>query len=120
LAAEKVSGEMTEQVVPAASSSTAEVARTAAMLEGISLRIDAVDLALEGALAEIERLGGDLVSWLGEFGLGSWAAPGSAAVALSAGAYFGLRSARRSTDEEHEEESSSWLFSRLQNSVGRT
>jgi hypothetical protein len=97
-------------VTPGASQMT----QTAAMLEGIGLRIDAVDQALEGALTEIERLGGELASWLGEFGLDGWVTPTSAAVALGAGAYFGLRGTRTATNDKHDEESSSWLFSRLQ------
>jgi hypothetical protein len=92
----------------------------AALLANLQLNMEAVDQALEAMVSEIERLGVGLATWFDDVSFPSW---GTAATVVAA---FGLVSrylsrgrARRSPQEESEEESSSWLFTRLQSPAGQ-
>jgi hypothetical protein len=99
---------------------TAGASSRAALLANLQLNMESVDQALEAMAIEIERLGGELVTWLDD---SSWSSWGEAAAVV---AVFGLGSrciwrlrGRRSPQEDSEEESSSWLFSRLQSPAGQ-
>ena len=101
-------------------SATASVSSRAALLANLQLDMKGVDQALEAMVNEIERFGGELVTWLDD---SSWSTWGTAAAAVAA---FGLGSrciwrlrGRRLPQEDCEEESASWLFSRLQGPVGQ-
>jgi hypothetical protein len=85
-----------------------------ALAAGVSLRIEAVDEALQAAMSEVESLGGELAGWIEEVSMPPWAIAtiGAAAVGFGARRHLKRRrsSALRTTCDE---ESSSWLFTRL-------
>ena len=58
-----------------------------ALIAGIATNFEIVDHALQSALAEIEQMGGDLVTWLDESNNTTWAA-GGAVVLLAGGGYY--------------------------------
>jgi hypothetical protein len=80
---------------------------------GFASNFEAVDRALEAALAEIESLGGGLAVWLDESDTGTWAAAGAAAL-LAGGSYY-YRQRRRVAEQagNPQREAFNWLFTHL-------
>jgi hypothetical protein len=112
-------GGSTDNAISEVSSAAGEVHR-AALLGNLQLNIEAVDQALDAMANEIERLGGELAMWFDDWSVSSW---GTAATAVAAfglgGRYIWRARGRRSLQEDSEEESSSWLFTRLQSPAGQ-
>ncbi|HEV3136446.1 MAG TPA: hypothetical protein VGZ26_01055 [Pirellulales bacterium] len=91
----------------------------AALLASLPFNMDAVDRALAVMMNEIEGMGGELVTWLDDASVPPWAVAATLAEASGLAAYHFWRTrGRRSAQEESEEESSSWLFTRLQSPAG--
>jgi hypothetical protein len=91
----------------------------AALLASLPFNMEAVDQALAVMMNEIEGLGGEFVSWLDDASVPPWAVAATFAEACGLAAYHFWRTrGRRSAQEESEEESSSWLFTRLQSPAG--
>lgn len=84
------------------------------LLAGISLNIEAIDAALHAMLAEVEDVGGELVSWFDEQSPRSWVTMAATAALAGAAGRYAWRARRRRDDGFCEEESSSWLFTRFQ------
>jgi hypothetical protein len=92
---------------------TGDISR-AALLSNVSLNVEAVDQALEAVMREVEKLGGELVTWIDELSLPPWALATAAAAFVGFGGHCYLkRRGARLGEETGEEESSSWLFTRL-------
>jgi len=92
----------------------------AALLANLQLNMEAVDQALEAMVSEIERLGAGLAVWFDDVSFPSWGTAATVVAAFGLGSRCLLRGrARRSPQEESEEESSSWLFTRLQSPAGQ-
>jgi hypothetical protein len=91
----------------------------AALLANLQLNMEAVDQALEAMVGEIERLGVGLATWFDDVSLPSWGTAATVVAAFGVGSRCLLRGrARRSPQTDSEEESSSWLFTRLQSPAG--
>jgi hypothetical protein len=87
----------------------------AALLGNMQLNLEAVDQALDAMVSEVERLGGELVTWLDDWTISDWGTAAVIATAAGVGGRYVLRQrARRAAPADSEEESSSWLFTRLQ------
>jgi hypothetical protein len=92
----------------------------AALLANLQLNIEAVDQALDAMVSEIERLGGEIATWFDDWTLSNWGTAAAIVVACGLGGrYWWLERVRRSQPRDTEEESSSWLFTRLQNPAGQ-
>ncbi len=92
----------------------------AALLASVPLDLAAVDQALATMFNEIERLGGELVSWLDEASAQPWVAVVTVAAASWLGGRHVLRRRAGRLSRDHgEEESSSWLFTRMNNPAGQ-
>lgn len=97
-----------------------QVRPAAALLSAASINLAAVDRALADAMAEVERLGVGLGAWCDELPVSDWAIAGAGVVVLGAGGRIALRRrGKDSPDEEHEEASTQWLFTRLQTNPGQ-
>ena len=99
-------------------SAAAPLATGGTAIAGMAPNFDALDRALEVALDEIEKMGGDLVVWLDEPDNMAWAA-GGAVVLLASGGYYWQRRRAAQRTEGNPEELSSWLFTHLYNPTGR-
>lgn len=91
----------------------------AALVASLPLNFEAVDQALDAMAQEIERLGGELASWFDPMAFSGWTAAASVAVATGVGGYLWYGRNRAALDDRDEEESSSWLFTRLHTPAGR-
>ncbi len=70
-------------------------------------------------VSEIERLGGELVTWFDDWSVSNWGTATALVVACGLGGrYWWLQRGRRAIERDNEEESSSWLFTRLQSPAG--
>ena len=93
-------------------------ARTA-LLANLQLNIEAVDQALDAMVSEIERFGGELATWFDDWTVSNWGTATALVVACGLGGrYWWLQRGRRAIERDSEEESSSWLFTRLQSPAG--
>ncbi len=94
------------------------VARTA-LLANLQLNIEAVDQALDAMVSEIERFGGELATWFDDWTVSNWGTATALVVACGLGGrYWWIQRGRRAIQRDSEEESSSWLFTRLQSPAG--
>lgn len=92
----------------------------AALLSNMSMNVEAVDQALEAVMREVEKIGGELVTWFDELTLPQWAFATTAAALLGYGGHcYWKRRGARLDEETGEEESSSWLFTRLHTPPGQ-
>jgi hypothetical protein len=92
-----------------------------ALLADLRLNMEAVDQALAAMVSEIESLGGQLVSWFDEANLSTWGTASAMVAAIALGSRYVWRGRGwRSLNDDAEEESSSWLFTRLQNPAGHS
>jgi hypothetical protein len=89
-------------------------ASRAVLLASVPLDLAAVDQSLATMFNEIERLGGELVTWLDEANAQPWVTAVTVAAACWwGGRYILRRRAGQSLREQGEEASSSWLFTRM-------
>ena len=102
------------EVTPAAT----PLAIRGALIAGMAPNFEALDRALEVTLDEIEKMGGDLITWLDESDNMSWAI-GGAVVVLAAGGYYWQRRRAGQAAEGNSEELSSWLFTHVYHPTGR-
>jgi hypothetical protein len=92
----------------------------AALLASLPIQMEAVDQALVAMMNEVKGLGGELVTWLDDASVPPWVLAASLAGACGLGGRYLRRTrGRRSPQEESEDESSSWLFTRLQSPAGQ-
>jgi hypothetical protein len=83
------------------------------LMAGIAVNFDVIDRALDSTLAEIEKMGGDIVAWLDEPESFAWASAVAAVVLVSGGSYYWQRRRADRRSKESLEEPSSWLFTHL-------
>jgi hypothetical protein len=94
-------------------------ASPAALLTGLPMNMEAVDQALAAMAREIEKLGGELATWFDDASLSTWSTVAIVVTATGVGGGYLWRQRNRGlTDDTSEEESSSWLFSRLHSPAG--
>lgn len=74
----------------------------------------AVDQALENLLDEIESIGGDLVDYAANSNTLQWATAGIGLAACVGGAWLRRRSRSSGDPREDDEDSASWMFTRMQ------
>lgn len=93
----------------------------AALLASLPFNMEVVDQALDAMLSEVEGLGGELAMWLDDANVPPWAVAVTAMAAGGLGGHYVRRArARRSSHDDSDEESSSWLFIRLQTPQAHT
>ena len=100
------------------SSAEAPLSIRGALIAGMAPNFDALDRALEVALEEIEKMGGDLVTWLDASDSTAWITGGALVVLTSGGYYWQRRRVGRQTGTNLEEPSN-WLFTHLYHPTGR-
>ncbi len=89
-----------------------------ALLSTLSLNTAALDQALENVTGEIEKLSGDIVGWLDRMRVPPWTVTTVVVAALGGGVLTRCWRNRRSDGTMDDEESSTWLFTRLHSSLG--
>jgi hypothetical protein len=94
---------------------SSDVFSPAVLLDRVAFNATDLDEALDGIMREVEGLGSELISWVDDLQMPTWAVTVIAIAASGAGGAFARRcSGRRPSDETGFEDSSSWLFARLQ------
>ncbi len=114
--AEQVDQGESSPLSPAAA--VAELTHGKAVLADISLNLPDVERALENAMHQVERLGGQFSDWLDEHQLTAVAAGVAAATAGGAALWYWRRNVRQKVELRDDETSSNWLFVRLQTTPG--
>ncbi len=90
------------------------------LLATLPFNVTAVDQALAAMMAEVEGLGGEIVEWLEDSSVPPWAILATVVVTCGIGGwYYGYLRTSGSIREDSEEESSSWLFTQLENPAGQ-
>ena len=125
----KASGETRSNAVAVASASETESKDLAflasgstrgALLANLPFNVTAVDKALATMMAEVEGLGGNIAEWLEDSSVPPWAILATVVVTCGIGGwYYGYLRSSGSFREDSEEESSSWLFTQLENPAGQ-
>jgi hypothetical protein len=99
---------------------TTNSAARVAMLANLQLNFEAVDQALDAMVSEVEWLGSELVTWLDDWNVSNWGTAVGVIFACGLGSrYWWLERGRRSLQRDRDEESSSWIFIRLQSPAGQ-
>jgi hypothetical protein len=95
------------------------VVTQAALLDAVKLDTAALDDAIASVMHEVKGLRSDLLSWVDDLRSPTWGVALVAITATGAGGALARRlRSRRSDDETVVEDSSTWLFARLQNPAG--
>jgi len=107
----------------AAESLASEVASRAGfdtgLLDTLSLNTAALDQALDNVVGEVERLGVEIATWFDRLRIPSWAATTVVVAAIGGGGLLARRwRTQHVIDAVAAEESSTWLFTRLQSTLG--